>query len=218
MSDGLRYRSLVLDVDSTLCGVEGIDWLAERRGPEVARQVRELTSRAMEGEIPLERVYGERLATIQPTRDDVEALATVYLETLATGAASVITTLSRSGMRIVLVSGGLRPAIEPLARQLGVELCAVDIRFDARGSYADFEADSPLSTQRGKRAVVEGLSLARPAIAVGDGATDLAMRAAVDTFIAFTGFATRSAVVAAADGAVASYAELLRLITASGDR
>jgi phosphoserine phosphatase len=214
----MRFRSLVLDVDSTLCGVEGIDWLAERRGPEIARQVRELTTRAMEGEIPLERVYGERLAAIRPGRDDIEALATVYMETLAPGAASVVTTLRRGGVRVVLVSGGLRPAIEPLARQLGVDLCAVDIRFDARGDYAGFESDSPLATQRGKQALVEGLSLARPAIAVGDGATDLAMRAAVDTFIAFTGFATRPAVVAAADGTVASYAELLRLITASGDR
>jgi phosphoserine phosphatase len=213
-----RFRSIVLDVDSTLCGVEGIDWLAERRGPDIARQVKALTNRAMEGEIPLERVYGERLAVIQPGRDDVEALATIYLETLAPGAASVVTTLRRRGMRVVLVSGGLRPAIEPLARQLGVELCAVDVRFDARGDYAGFESDSPLATQSGKRYTVEGLSLERPALAMGDGATDVAMKDHVDLFVAYTGFVTRPAVVAAAGAVVASYAELLRLIAVSADR
>ena len=60
----MRFASVVLDVDSTLCGVEGIDWLAQRRGGDVARRVRELTDRAMNGEIPLDSVYGERLAML----------------------------------------------------------------------------------------------------------------------------------------------------------
>ena len=36
----MKFASVVLDVDSTLCGVEGIDWLAQRRGPEMADRVR----------------------------------------------------------------------------------------------------------------------------------------------------------------------------------
>ena len=44
----LRYRSLVLDVDSTVAGIEGIDWLAARRGPDVARQISALTHGAMD--------------------------------------------------------------------------------------------------------------------------------------------------------------------------
>src|SRR5205085_3697398 len=56
-----RFASVVLDVDSTLCGIEGIDVLAMRRGPEVGRRIAEITDRAMRGEIALERVYGERL-------------------------------------------------------------------------------------------------------------------------------------------------------------
>jgi len=54
-----RFRSVVLDVDSTLCAIEGIDWLARRRGPAVAAQVAALTDRAMDGAIALDQVYGE---------------------------------------------------------------------------------------------------------------------------------------------------------------
>ena len=46
-------RSLVLDVDSTICGIEGIDWLAALRGDLVSRRVAELTHRAMQGGVPL---------------------------------------------------------------------------------------------------------------------------------------------------------------------
>jgi phosphoserine phosphatase len=44
-----RFASVFLDVDSTLCGVEGIDFLAQRRGPDVAARVTEATERAMRG-------------------------------------------------------------------------------------------------------------------------------------------------------------------------
>ena len=209
-----RYRSVVLDVDSTLCGVEGIDWLAERRGAEAAARIRELTARAMDGEIPLERVYGERLAIVAPSVADVEALAAVYRETIAPGAREAVALMTGAGVRVVLVSGGLHPAIRPLADELGVELHAVGVSFDAHGRYAAFDATSPLTTQNGKRTVVEGLHLGRPAAAVGDGATDVAMRPAVDTFVAFTGFVRREATVGAADRSVGTFGELAALVLA----
>ena len=43
----MRFASVVLDVDSTLCGIEGIDFLAARRGPDVGERIAELTDRAM---------------------------------------------------------------------------------------------------------------------------------------------------------------------------
>ena len=71
---GVRYASVVLDVDSTLSHVEGIEWLAERRGPSVAQAVADMTQRAMDGTTPLDSVYGARLALVQPTRADVDAI------------------------------------------------------------------------------------------------------------------------------------------------
>ena len=204
----MRFASVVLDVDSTLCGVEGVDWLAQRRGADVAARTRALTERAMNGEIPLDSVYGERLALIRPTRDDVAALGQVYRQTLADGAAAAIASLLAAGIRVVLVSGGIRQAIAPLARELGVPVEAVELRWDDAGEYQDFDRRSALATQHGKLDVVRALALPRPVLAVGDGSTDVAMKAAADRFVAFTGFARRPGVVEAADAEVATFAQL----------
>ena len=210
------FRTIVLDVDSTLCGIEGIDWLAARRGKAIAEQVAEQTDRAMRGELPLERVYAARLAAVMPGVADVEELSRAYLESVAPGARSTISKWREAGVRAVLVSGGIRNAILPLAAHLGVddsEVHAVDIVHDASGDYADFDRSSPLSVATGKRDTVAALNLERPVLAVGDGSTDLVMREVVDCFVAFTGFATRTAVVDQADYVAASFDELSDIVS-----
>lgn len=212
----MKVASIVLDVDSTLCGVEGIDWLAQRRGADVAQRVRGLTDRAMNGEIALDSVYGERLAMIKPTRVDVDGLGQVYRRTLAEGAAEAIAAWTKRGLRVALVSGGIREAIAPLARELGVPVYAVSLRFDDAGDYVDFDRASPLATQQGKLDVVRSLALPRPILAVGDGSTDVFMKQAADRFVAYTGFARREQVVAAADGEASSFRELGHLVLSAG--
>jgi HAD superfamily phosphoserine phosphatase-like hydrolase len=214
------YASVIIDVDSTLCGVEGIDFLAARRGPAVTEQIVALTDQAMKGEIPLESIYGHRLTTIRPTRSDIAALAAEYERTLAPGAADAIEAMRTAGVRLVLVSGGIREAIEPVARRLGfasVDLHAVSLRFDDATDYLDFDRSSPLTTQPGKpvlvRALIEEGRLPRRVLAVGDGATDAKLVGVVDTFVAYTGFARRANVVAVADGEVASFARLEQIVT-----
>ena len=212
---GTRFASLVLDVDSTLCGVEGIDWLAARRGPEVGARIALVTDRAMNGELPLEAVYGERLSIIRPTLDDVRALAEVYAASVAPGAAETIARLRALGLRIVLVSGGIRQAIEPVARALGFDrasLAAVSLEFDQSGEYASYDTRSPLASQTGKEQVVRALELPRPVLAVGDGSTDIPMRRSADALAAFVGFARREPVVDAADHVVSNFAEIERLV------
>ena len=44
----------------------------------------------MRGEIPLDSVYGERLALVRPRRDDTVALSTAYLAAFAAGAKRVV--------------------------------------------------------------------------------------------------------------------------------
>lgn len=213
----MSFASVVLDVDSTLSAIEGIDWLARRRGPEVAARVVELTERAMRGEIRLDAVYGERLGLVRPSRNDIRALGEAYIDEIAPRAVDAVSRLRRAGRRVVLVSGGLLQAIHPLARHLGIvaeDVNAVSVRFGADGDYDGFDTASPLATAEGKRVVVEALDLPRPVIAVGDGATDLAMRPAVDAFAAFTGFARREAVVAGADCIFTSFDQLAERLLA----
>ena len=78
-----RFASVVLDVDSTVTGIEGIDWLAALRGPEVAAESAELTKRAMNGELTLEQVYGERLRSVAPTTGDIAALSRAYIDAIS---------------------------------------------------------------------------------------------------------------------------------------
>ena len=211
------FASVVIDVDSTLCGIEGVDWLSSLRGADIGSAVAELTDRAMRGEIPLDSVYGERLALVRPSASEIVALADAYVRALAPGASEAIGALHRAGRRVVLVSGGLREAILPVARQLGisdVDVRAVAIRHDASGEYAGFDESSPLTTSGGKAPIVRGLALPRRVLAVGDGATDLAIRPVVDAFAAFTGFITRDPVVAGADVTIDSFDQLVELVLA----
>jgi phosphoserine phosphatase len=209
------FRSVVLDVDSTVSGIEGIDWLAARRGDVVSRRVADLTQRAMQGGVPLEDVYGTRLAEIRPRREEVDALSKAYVAAIAPGAPESIARIRRTGVQVVLVSGGLRSALFRLAFHLGLgpsDVHAVSIHFDALGAYSGYDATSPLTTAKGKSTVVSALHLDAPIVAVGDGATDLAMRDVVDAFVAFTGFVNRPTVVQGADAVASSFADIERVV------
>lgn len=216
------FASVVIDVDSTLCGIEGIDFLAARRGSAIGAEIAGITDRAMRGEIPLEAVYGERLKIIRPARGDIEALAEAYERAVAPGAREAIPALRKHGVRLVLVSGGIRQAIDPVARMLGFfaeDVRAVSLVFDGNGNYTGFDSGSPLTTQHGKAGVLEELMaksrIVRPVLALGDGSTDVAMAEVADTFAAFTGFARRENVVARARFEVASFTELMKHVLPS---
>lgn len=210
-----RFRSLVLDADSTLAGIEGIDWLAARRGGEMAAQVAALTAEAMAGEAPLESLYGRRLDLVHPDRREVAALGEAYRAEVAPGAREAIGVLRKAGIVMHVVSGGLREALLPFVEWLGFapgELHAVGISFGPDGGYAGWERGSPLATSGGKGAVLRALALPAPTLAVGDGATDLALRSAGATFAAFTGFVRRDAVVAGADHVIERFDQLPPLV------
>jgi len=217
-----RYQTVLLDVDSTLAALEGIDWLAAERGPDVVSRVAALTERAMQGEIALESVYGERLALVRPGRAELAALADAYAAAVVPGAAEAIVRLREAGVRVALISGGIRQSIIPFARSLGLapqDVHAVDVVVDMGGQYFAFDAGSPLATQGGKRDVAaallaDGGAFPRPALAVGDGATDLAMKGVADAFAAFTAVVRREPVVRDADLEIASFDQLLETVLA----
>lgn len=213
----LPPRAVVFDADSTLVGIEGIDWLAERRPAEVAARIAALTAEAMAGVRPLEQVYGERLAAVAPTRAEVDALGEAYVGAVAPGAASLVRALREARVRPLIVSGGIHAALLPLASHLGIpaaDVHGVEVRFTPGGAYVDFDRASPLAEQRGKAKLVAGLGLARPIVAVGDGSTDLMIRTAgaADLFVAYTGFARRDAVLRGADLHAETYEALRALL------
>lgn len=194
------FRSVVFDCDSTLSAIEGIEELSGPHREAIAR----LTRAAMNGDVPLEQVYGRRLEVIRPGRDDVQRLAERYWEARIPGVETVLRRLREAGTVVRLLSGGIRQAVAPFAARLGLaddEVAAVELRFDAAGRYAGFDETSPLARAGGKRRVIEawGAALPRPILLVGDGATDLEARPAVDQFVAFAGVLRNDAVLDRAD-------------------
>ena len=207
-------RSVVFDVDSTLTGIEGVDWLAALRGPAVGERVAALTNAAMDGSISLDAVYGERLALVRPSAADLTALATAYVQQAAPGVAAAVQALRGRGLRVIAISGGLAPAVRAFCETIGIaaqDVHAVGLAFDDEGAYAGFDASSPLVRRGGKPQIVEALRLPREILAVGDGSTDLEMRRVVDRFCAYVGFVERPAVVAAADVVARSFDDVLAI-------
>lgn len=210
---------MVFDCDSTLVAIEGIDVLA---GPW-ADEVRALTEAAMDGRIPLEEVYGRRLARIAPTREQVRSLGRAYVEALVPDARDTVAALLWLGKAVRVLSGGLGPAVEALAGELGIvpeAVSAVGIEWDERGAYVRFDAASPLARSGGKAEAIGAWMLPRPALLVGDGATDLEARPAVDCFAAYMGVARRPAVARDADVVLdhPSLAPVLALAADTADR
>lgn len=195
----VRYRFAFFDVDSTLVTIEGIDVLAGGN-PEIAR----LTDQAMNGEIPLDQVYARRLELIRPTRGAVEKLGETYVQSLTEGAFALIETLRNEGAQIHLVTAGIRQAIAPLAKHLGIPeraTHAVALHFDANGAYEDYDRRSFLARPGGKELVVRDVRARShgKAAFIGDGVSDLEAKPAVDLFIGFGGVARRERVKQNAD-------------------
>lgn len=197
--------AVVFDCDSTLCAIEGIDEL----GAAMRDRIEALTDAAMRGELPLEAVYGQRLSLIRPHRTALDALARHYVETLVPDAVEVVHALHAEGIDVRIMSGGLLPAVAAAADALGISrerVAAVDISFATDGSYAGFDAASPLARAGGKRDTIRQWrqELRGAVMMVGDGATDLEVRDDVELFVAYAGVIERPAVVAGADVVVRS--------------
>ena len=200
-----KYRLIFFDVDSTLVTIEGIDVLGGGN-PEIVR----LTEAAMNGEVPLDEVYGRRLEVIRPTRVMIDTLAERYLSSLVGGAEETIRALREAGCVIHLVTAGIEQALTPLAAKLGVALHAVRLRFSDDGAYVDFDRASPLTRSGGKEVIVRDIRARSKGKAafIGDGASDLEAKPAVDLFIGFGGVHTRARVRENADAFVSSLSEL----------
>ncbi|GAB1490124.1 hypothetical protein MASR2M8_25820 [Opitutaceae bacterium] len=207
---------ICFDCDSTLSSIEGIDELGRVRGPEVFSRVEAMTNDAMNGKLPVEAVFGRRLEIIQPTRADVEAVGRRYIDTVEPTARATIAALQARGWNVVILSGGFRPAIRPLADHLGiVRVEAVDLRFNADGTYAGYDTDYPTTRSGGKPEVIARLKRELTpgrVVMVGDGVSDLEATPQVDAFVGFGGYVARDRVRASAAHFVTRLDQLLPIL------
>jgi phosphoserine phosphatase len=191
-------KLLIFDCDSTLSAIEGIDELGRLRGPDVFKRVEEMTNEAMDGKIAVEAVFGRRLEIIRPSSADVAAIGRRYIETVEPEALAAIAAARSAGWTPLILSGGFRHAIRPLADYLGIERVeAVDLFFDAAGNYTGFDESYPTTRSGGKPEVIARLKREfSPAkvVMVGDGASDLETKPVVDLFVGFGRYTAREKV------------------------
>jgi phosphoserine phosphatase len=209
-------KLICFDCDSTLSSIEGIDELARLRGPEIFRQVEALTEDAMNGRIRIEEIFGLRLAAIRPTSADAAAVGRLYVGSVEPTARDTVAKLRGAGWTPVIVSGGFRQAIRPLADFLGISRVeAVDLFFEPDGSYRGYDAAYPSTRSGGKVDIIAGLRREfspERVVMVGDGVSDLETAPVVDLFVGFGGFAARERVKREAAAFVASLAEVPALL------
>lgn len=191
-------RLLISDMDSTIIPVECIDEIADFAG--VKDRVSEITERAMQGELDFDGALRERVGLLKGL--SVDALEKTYAEriSLNPGAAELVGRMRQAGALTALVSGGFTYFTERVAADAGFErhqantLLIADERLT--GDVADpiLGREAKLTALRAFTAEL-GVSPA-DAVAVGDGANDLAMIEAAGLGVAYR---AKPAVAARAD-------------------
>ncbi|MBU3969957.1 MAG: phosphoglycerate dehydrogenase [Alphaproteobacteria bacterium] len=217
MADPTTY---IFDFDSTLVRIETLEALAEialAGAPDAAAiraEVAALTDQAMTGDLPFGEALRRRLALLPLTRAHVAELADRILDEGTPSVRRNLRFFRENADRIVILSGGFREIVAPLAAHLhippGRVLCN-DLTYDADGRITGVEAANPLSEAGGKPAVIKALGLSGPVVMIGDGWTDAEVKLAgvADRFHAFTEIVRRERVVAAADAEAPSMDEFL---------
>jgi len=197
----MSFDIICFDCDSTLSEIEGIDELASRAGCGDAMAA--LTNAAMNGEVSLESVYGQRLDLIRPNKEAVEWAADLYIEKMVTGVRETFQSLQKQGKQIHIISGGLKQAILPLAALLNIDeqhVHAVDVLLDEKGEYISFNQESPLARNGGKTDVCLQLNPDnKKMVMIGDGNTDMEAKKAGAFCIGFGGVVSRKIVQDQAD-------------------
>jgi phosphoserine phosphatase len=209
-------KLLLLDCDSTLSAIEGIDELGRLRGPEVFKAVEDMTNAAMNGGTPMEAIFAKRLDMIKPTLAECESIGAKYIAHIEPTAVASLKQLRQAGWTIVIVSGGFTQIIQPLAKVLGIDRVeAVVLKFHADGSYAGYDESCPTSKTKGKNVVARKLRAefkADRVIMVGDGASDLEVKGDADHVIGFGRYAERTKVKAGADAFIYALSDLAAVI------
>ncbi|NDV82637.1 phosphoserine phosphatase SerB [Bacteroides sp. 51] len=182
-----RMRRLIcFDMDSTLIETEVIDELAIRAG--VGEQVKEITERAMRGEIDFTESFRERVALLKGLDESVMKEIAESLP-ITEGVDRLMYVLKKYGYKIAILSGGFTYFGRYLQDKYGIdyvyanELEIVDGKLT--GNYLGDVVDGKRKAELLRLiAQVEKVDIAQT-IAVGDGANDLPMLGIAGLGIAF---------------------------------
>lgn len=192
-----RKSLLICDMDSTLIGQECIDELADFAG--MKSRVSAITERAMRGEIGFDGALRERVSLLKGL--PLSTLQTCFDERIHInpGAKTLCATMKAAGAKTLIVSGGFTFFSERVGQATGFEDHQANVLLDD-GSHLTGEVADPILGREAKLdALKANVSDSSLAVAVGDGANDLAMVTAAGLGVAFY---AKPAVAAAAQSAI----------------
>jgi phosphoserine phosphatase len=213
-AEGRRKRLLIADMDSTIIGCECLDELADFAG--VKDKVSEITERAMRGELAFEGALRERVGMLKGLSAD--ALQACYDDRvkLNPGARTLVQTMAAHGARCALVSGGFTFFTSRVALAAGFHLNRANTLIEDGGLLTGGVGD-PILGKEAKLAALQEETAAlgvtpAEALAVGDGANDLAMIEAAGLGVAYRA----KPIVAAQAHAKVDHADLTALLYFQG--
>ena len=176
-SEGRKKRLLLADMDSTMIQQECIDELADEAG--VGAHVAGITARAMNGELDFEAALRERVGLLKGLPEAV--IDRVYHDriTFMPGGKALLATMKAQGGYAALVSGGFTAFTARVAEALGFDENRANT-LNAENGVLNGTVGMPIL---GKQAKLDALLeitarlgiTPEEAMAVGDGANDLAM-------------------------------------------
>ncbi|SEO06241.1 phosphoserine phosphatase [Salinihabitans flavidus] len=181
-----RKFMLIADMDSTMIEQECIDELADMAG--VGAHVKDVTARAMNGELDFEGALLERVALLKGL--DAAVIDQVLAERISVmpGGATLVATMTAAGAHTVLVSGGFTAFTAHVAATLGFDENRANTLLIEDGKLTGDVARPILGREAKVQTLTEtaarcGLRLDQ-VIAVGDGANDLGMLGLAGTGVA----------------------------------
>ena len=172
-----RKRLLIADMDSTMIEQECIDELADEAG--VGAHVAGITARAMNGELDFEAALRERVSLLRGLPVTVIDRVIRDRITLMPGGKVLLSTMKAHGAHAALVSGGFTAFTARIAAMLGFDEHRANTLHHDGSTLSGTVAEPILGKQAKLDALIEitarlGLT-PEDALAVGDGANDLAM-------------------------------------------
>ncbi len=185
-TEGRRKKMLLADMDSTMIQQECIDELADEAG--VGDRVKDITARAMNGELDFEGALTERVGLLKGLDEAVIAKVLAERITLMPGGKELVATMRATGGYAALVSGGFTAFTAKVAEVLGFDENRANTLLAENGELTG-DVQRPILGRQAKVDALEqitarlGLSEA-DVIAVGDGANDLGMLGRAGTGVA----------------------------------
>ncbi|XP_072163280.1 phosphoserine phosphatase-like [Diadema setosum] len=208
--------AVCFDVDSTLIEDESIDELAKFCG--VGDQVKELTNKAMGGQMSYKETLEARLDLIKPSRDTMDRFNKENPPRFTKGVEDLVRKLKSLGVAIYLVTGGFTCIVRSFAKVLGIpatNIFANKLLFDYDGNYVTFDDREPTCSTGGKPRVMSILKERhgyKRLVMIGDGATDMEACPPADAFIGFGGNQIRTKVQEGAKWFVTDFQELIAVL------